>query len=225
VQRERLEGEIHLASPSDLGRQILSPMLDAFLQLHPGLRMVLHISDGMHDLLRERVDIAVRYGELRDSSLVARLLHTGPRSLVASPGYVAAHGMPAHPRDLAQHNCLALYLNGRPQLQWTFTRDGVEFTVKVHGNRRADDGALVRQWAVEGRGIAYKSRLDVQADLRAGRLVELLPEWQTDLLPVHAIVPAREHMPLRVRRLLDDLAQRFAALGDDSSAAADTVAA
>lgn len=210
AQRERLVGEIHLAASSDLGRHILSPMLDRFLARHPGLRITLHVSDNLHDMLRERVDIAVRYGALRDSALVARLLHFGPCALVASPDYIARCGAPQHPHDLARHNCIALYLGGRPQLQWPFTRDGQSITVKAQGNRRADDGALVRQWAVEGRGIVYKSRLDVQADLEAGRLVELMPDWRTITMPLHAIVPVREHMPLRVRRLLDELVARFA---------------
>ena len=217
-QRERLAGEIHVAASSDLGRHILSPMLDGFLARHPELRITLHVSDNLHDMLRERVDIAVRYGALRDSALVARRLHFGPRTLAASPAYIARCGAPQHPRDLAQHNCIALYLSGRPQLQWTFTRDGQSLTIKASGNRRADDGALVRQWAVEGYGIVYKSRLDVQADLEAGRLVELMPEWRCDEIPLHAIVPAREHMPLRVRRLLDDLVLRFAALGGGDAA-------
>lgn len=213
ARRERLEGEIHLAAPSDLGRQVLSPMLDQFLDEHPGLRIVLHVADSMHDLRRERVDIAVRYGELHDSTLVARLLQRTPRALVAAPSYVARHGAPEHPRDLARHNCLTLYLGGRPQLQWSFWRDSAPTTVKVQGNRRADDGALVRQWAVQGLGIAYKSRLDVAADLASGALVDVMPpRWYGETTPLHAIVPAREHMPLRVRRLLDALAQKFAML-------------
>ena len=211
-QRERLAGEIHVAASSDLGRHILSPMLDDFLAQHPELRITLHVSDNLHDMLRERVDIAVRYGLLRDSALVALPLHFGPRTLAASPAYVARFGAPTHPRDLAGHNCIALYLSGRPQLQWTFTREGQSITIKANGNRRSDDGAVVRQWAVEGHGIVYKSRLDIQADLDAGRLVELMPDWRCDEIPLHAIVPAREHMPLRVRRLLDDLVARFAAL-------------
>ncbi|HKX40501.1 MAG TPA: LysR family transcriptional regulator [Burkholderiaceae bacterium] len=212
ARRERLEGEIHLAAPSDLGRQVLSPMLDEFLAEHPGLRIALHVSDNMHDLLRERVDLAVRYGELPDSTMVARLLHRAPRVLVASPAYLARHGAPEHPRDLAKHNCIGLYLGGRPQLQWTLVRDGLAITVKTHGNRRADDGALVRQWAVQGLGIAYKSRLDVAADLASGVLVELMPGWRSEPVPLHAVIPAREHMPLRVRRLLDALAEKFARL-------------
>ena len=212
ARRERLEGEIHVAAPSDLGRRVLSPMLDAFLAEHPGLSIALLVSDGMHDMLRERVDIAVRYGELGDSTLVARLLHRGPRMLVASPAYVARHGAPAHPRELADHNCLVLHLGGRPQTRWNFWRDGHALAVKVRGNRRADDGALVREWAVQGLGIAYKSGLDVARDLHDGTLVQLLPEWGSEVAPLHAIVPAREHMPLRVRRLLESLSAQFAQL-------------
>jgi len=209
AQRERLEGEVHMAAPSDLGRELLSPMLDKFLARHPGLRIALHVSDSRQDLLRERVDIAVRYGELRDSTLVARLLHTTCGVLVASPEYVARHGAPQHPTDLTQHNCLTLHRSERPHLLWEFVREGVEVGVKVHGNRRADDGALVRQWAVQGLGIALKARLDVLGDLRSGRLVELMPQWTSYQYPLHAIVPTQRHLPLRVRRLLDDLVLQF----------------
>ncbi|HEY0817716.1 MAG TPA: LysR family transcriptional regulator [Rhizobacter sp.] len=210
AQRERLEGEVHLAAPADLGRHVLSPMLDDILARHPGLRIALQVSDVRQDLMRDRVDIAVRYGELDDSSLVARRLHTTQSTLVASPDYLARHGAPQHPRDLAQHNCLALHRAERPHTQWVFQRDGAGFTVKVNGNRRADDGGLVREWAVQGLGIAQKARLDVLADLRAGRLVELLPQWQGLRYPLHAIVPAQRHLPLRVRRLLDELVAQFA---------------
>jgi len=218
AQRERLEGELHIAAPSDLGREVLSPMLDGFLAQHPGLRLSLHVSDAMHDLLRERVDLAVRYGQLADSTLVARPLATTERVLVASPDYLARHGAPQQPSELAQHNCLSLYLGGRPQLQWRFERDGQATTVRVQGNRRADDGALVRQWALQGVGIAYKAKFDVWADLRAGRLVRLLPGWGGERFPLHAIVPAQRHMPLRVRRVLDELVLRFAELEHDTVA-------
>lgn len=218
AQRERLEGEVHLAAPSDLGRTVLSPLLDGFLVRHPGLSIALHVSDVRHDLLRERVDIAVRYGELRDSTLVARSLCTTLSTLVASPDYVARHGAPQHPDELAQHNCLTLHRSERPHLMWAFVRDGHEHTVRVQGNRRADDGALVREWAVQGLGIAQKARLDVLADLRAGRLVELMPQWQGQRYPLHAIVPTQRHLPLRVRRLLDELVLQFARLEEDNAA-------
>jgi DNA-binding transcriptional LysR family regulator len=210
AQREALDGEVHIAAPADLVRQVLNPMLDEVLVRHPRLRIALQVSDARHDLLRDRVDIAVRYGELHDSNLVARRLHVTQSTLVAAPAYLARHGTPQHPRDLAQHNCLALHRAERPHTQWVFQRDGTEFTMKVSGNRRANDSGLVREWALQGLGIVQKARLDLRADLRAGRLVELLPQWQGLRYPLHAIVPAQRHLPLRVRRLLDELVAQFA---------------
>ncbi len=208
--REALSGDIHLAAPSDLGRGALSTMLDLFMERHPDVRLTLYVSDTLQDLVRERVDLAVRYGELPDSSLVARRLHVTRRVVVASPDYVARHGAPQQPSDLVRHNCIALYRSGRPHLAWRFERAGVDTTVRVQGNRLAYDGALVRQWVLQGLGIATKARLDVVEDLRDGRLVELLSDWHGEDFPLHAMLPAGRHMPLRVRRLLDFLGEQFA---------------
>ncbi|MDY0056293.1 MAG: LysR substrate-binding domain-containing protein, partial [Methyloversatilis sp.] len=214
--RETLSGDIHLAAPSDLGRGALSAMLDRFIEQHPGVRLTLYVSDTLQDLVRERVDLAVRYGELPDSSLVARRLHVTRRVVVASPEYIARHGAPQHPSDLTRHNCIALYRSGRPHLAWRFERGGVDTTVRVQGNRLAYDGALVRQWVLQGLGIATKARLDVVDDLHAGRLVELLTDWRGEDFPLHAMLPAGRHMPLRVRRLLDFLGERFAQIEPDA---------
>jgi DNA-binding transcriptional LysR family regulator len=209
---EVLSGDVHVAAPSDLGRGLVSSLLDRFIEQHPELRLTLYVSDTLQDLVRERVDLAIRYGDLPDSSLVARRLHLTPRALVASPDYIARHGVPAHPSELAHHNCLALYRSGRPHLSWSFSRDGEDVTVRVQGNRLAYDGALVRQWALQGLGIATKARLDILQDIAAGRLIELLPDWRGELFPLHAMLPAGRHMPLRVRRLLDFLGEQFARL-------------
>ncbi|WP_018230150.1 LysR family transcriptional regulator [Methyloversatilis universalis] len=213
--RETLSGDIHLAAPSDLGRGALSAMLDRFIEQHPGVRLTLYLSDTVQDLVRERVDLAVRYGELPDSSLVARRLHVTRRVAVASPDYIARHGAPQQPSDLARHNCIAQYRSGRPHLTWRFMRGGVETRVRVQGNRMAWDGAIVRQWALQGLGIATKARLDVVDDLRSGRLVELLTDWRGEDFPLHAMLPAGRHMPLRVRRLLDFLGEQFAQVEPD----------
>lgn len=214
--RETLSGDIHLAAPSDLGRGALSAMLDRFIEQHPGVRLALYVSDTLQDLVRERVDLAVRYGELPDSSLVARRLHVTRRVVVASPDYIARHGAPQQPSELTRHNCIALYRSGRPHLAWRFERGGVDTTVRVQGNRLAYDGALVRQWVLQGLGIATKARLDVVDDLHAGRLVELLTDWRGEDFPLHAMLPAGRHMPLRVRRLLDYLGERFAQIEPDA---------
>jgi molybdate transport repressor ModE-like protein len=212
AQQERLEGELHIAAPSDLGRGMLCTMLDDFVERHPALRLTLQLSDAMQDLRREQIDVAIRYGVLPDSTLVARPLAVSHRIAVASPGYAERFGMPAHPKELAGHNCLSFHVAGRAQLQWRFERQGEAALVRVQGNRCASDAALVRDWAVKGLGIACKSRLDVLVDLQAGRLVDMLPGWQGERYPLHAIVPAQRHMPLRMRRLLDELTRRFAAI-------------
>lgn len=223
AQRERLEGDLHLAAPSDLGRSVIAPMLDGFLARHPDLRLAMQLSDRMHDLKRDRVDLAVRAGMLPDSGLVARPLHTTTRVLVASPGYLARHGTPAHPGDLAHHACISLYLNGQAQLQWPLWQGSESLTVRIGGNRRADDGALVRAWAVQGHGIALKARLDVLADLRAGRLVVVLPQWHGGRFPLHAVMPSNRHVPMRVRRLLEALVAGFAGIEDEGAGEGDTV--
>lgn len=243
-----LEGEIHLAAPADLARGWLLPSLAGFLERHPGITLVLHVSDTLTDLRRERIDLALRYGSLPDSDLVARPLHQSRRALVASPAYLARHGHPAHPQDLTRHNCLSLYLAGRAQIDWRFWprtapgaqgaqgvpspaargdgaeepaaahRAGKPLTVRVHGNRRADDGEIVRRWALEGLGIAYKSRLDVREDLRSGRLVELLPDWLGEPFPLHAVLPTGRYLPPRVRGLLDELLRQARRLDDAAQA-------
>lgn len=211
-----LEGEIHVGAPSDLGRHWLSPLLSPFLDRHPGVTLVLHTSDALTDLRRERIDLAVRYGAMPDSALVARPLHATRRVLVASPRYLEQHGAPAHPGELASHRCLALYLAGQAQRDWTFWPDperrGAPVTVRVRGNRRADDGELVRRWAVEGHGIAYKARLDVRQDLLDGRLVALLPQWHGERFPLQAVLPTGRYVPRRVRALLEELVARSAGL-------------
>jgi DNA-binding transcriptional LysR family regulator len=97
-------------------------------------------------------------------------------------------------------------------VRWTFHRGGESLTVRVHGNRVADDGGLVREWAVAGLGIAFKARLDVLGDLAAGRLVEVMPDWSSDTFPLQAILPTHRHLPLRVRGVLDELVVQFAHL-------------
>ncbi|KAF0814498.1 HTH-type transcriptional regulator DmlR [Andreprevotia sp. IGB-42] len=207
--QQQLAGDIHLAAPSDLTRAVLSPWLDEFLALHPQLRVVLHVSDALHDLLRDTVDLALRYGDMQDTGLVARKLCGSRQIACAAPAYIARHGSPANPAELAGHNCLTFYTGGRPATAWTFSDGKKAITVPVSGNRCADDSALVRQWALEGAGIVYKSALDVAPDIAAGRLLALLPGYLGDAVSLFAVYPGAKHLPLRVRALLDFLIGRF----------------
>jgi DNA-binding transcriptional LysR family regulator len=168
--RQQVSGMLQLAAPSDFGRNLLLPWLEAFQQQHPGIRYRLHLSDRVTNVYSDLVDAAFRQGEPPDSSMLALPVHlTNRRVLCASPAYLQAHGTPATPQALAQHSCLCFMLGEEVYDRWKFWRDGEELTVRAGGGNIANDGDVVRLWALAGRGIIYKSRLDVVADLaRAG---------------------------------------------------------
>jgi DNA-binding transcriptional LysR family regulator len=210
--KDALAGEIHIAAPADLSYQYLAKWLADWQREHPRLRLTLLIGDRMHDLKRESVDLAVRYGGLGDSALVAHPLCSGPRLPVASSAYLERVGSPKSPADLAHHAAL-LWSAGEQRFdEWQLWRgrkaSGISEQVHVSGPLCAD-GVLARQWAIEGRGIAFKVLWDVIDDLEAGRLVRVLPEYRGDDIPVHAVLPSREHQPPRVRALLAHLRAKF----------------
>lgn len=201
VQREELRGALHVAAPSDIGRNALRRWLDEFQALHPRLRVSLLLSDDVADIFREPIDVALRYGELKNSSLVAKRLLDQSAVLCASPAYVAKHGAPQRPEELAQHNCLCFHLDGLPHRLWRFSRGDESLAITVGGDRNANDGEVVRLWAIEGRGLAYKSRIDIADDLASGRLLALLPDWQTVAVPLSLVYPHRRHLSPNVRAL------------------------
>ncbi|WP_437321965.1 LysR family transcriptional regulator [Sorangium sp. So ce385] len=208
-QRRSLVGTVRVAAPSDLARSVLLPWLDEFVAAHPGVRLSLSVTDRVQDVMRDVVDLALRYGELSDSRLVARALSTTRRVLCASPAYLARHAPPRSPEDVAQHNCLTFHVNHKRHVAWRFEKDGAWTEVRVDGDRDADDAAIAHQWALAGAGLLYKSELDLVHDLREGRLVRLLPGWQGEPYPLNAILPSHRFVPARVRALVDFLAAKL----------------
>lgn len=207
-----LVGMVRVSVPSDLGRSVLLPWFDEFLASNPGVQITLSVSDRLADVVRDAMDLALRYGELEDSRLVARPLASTRRVLCASPAYLKRHGAPQTPQDLVRHNCLTFHLNGRRYVSWRFERDGEWTEVRIDGNRVADDAALAHQWALAGAGLTYKSELDLVHDLASGELVRLLPEWEGEHYPLNAILPSNRFLPARVRALVEFLAAKFTGL-------------
>lgn len=212
-----LSGRLRVSLPSDVGRQHLWRWIEDFIAAEAGPRLALELrlSDRVADLVQEPVDYAVRYGEPPDSSLVALpLAPDNRRVLCASPAYVARHGQPRTPTELKVHDCLRWGLGESVHGRWRFaTPDGETTAVEVGGSRIADDGGLVREWAVAGLGIAYKSRLDVAADLAAGRLLALLPDWLGEPAPLHWMAVGRHRLTPALRRLAESIRARCGALG------------
>jgi DNA-binding transcriptional LysR family regulator len=209
--KNQISGAITVSVPSDLGRNLLQPWLDDFLTLHPTVSVQLRISDRVADLYRQPVDVALRYGKPADSALVALpLVPDNPRVLCASPDYFARQGLPQTPAELRHHQCLRRVLGETIHDHWKFTLHGETYSVPVDGIRISDDGDVIKRWAIAGYGLAYKSRIDVLADLRAGRLQVALPAYGTEANPLYMVVAHRVVLSSVVVALRDYLQARLA---------------
>ncbi|MBK1683587.1 LysR family transcriptional regulator [Rhodoferax fermentans] len=211
--RQVMRGRIQLSLPSDLGRNQVLTWLHAFRGRHPEVSLGLQISDRIAEVYREQVDVALRYGEPKDSSLVALpIAPHNQRVLCASPAYLAQHGRPQEPKDLKQHNCLSFMLSDRNHDNWQFVRDQTKLTVRVTGAIQCDDGDAVRHLARMGAGIAYKSRLDVHQDLKQGTLIALCEDWQGEPAPLYMACPDRSQLRPPVLALRSFLIEKINAL-------------
>ena len=214
--QDQVSGVLQLSAPSDFGRNVLLAWLDEFQREHPKLTVRLLLGDRIVDLFRQPVDIVLRYGEPEDSSLVA--LPVAPdnrRVLCASPAYIARAGEPRQLEQLLQHNCLLYMLGTRVHDHWQFHDGKRELGLTVSGDRFSDDADVVRLWALAGAGIAYKSWLDVAADLRAGRLKVLMPELEGERAPLNMLCAHRAQLSKPVKLLRDMLSERCAMLARD----------
>ncbi|HHZ8762486.1 TPA: LysR family transcriptional regulator [Klebsiella quasipneumoniae] len=171
-----LSGDIRLSAPSDFGRQYLSPTIVDFTRRHPEVTFSVYLGERVEDLVANRLDMSIRVGNLPDSSLAIRHIRPNHRVLVASTDYLAARGMPASPEALHHHRCLALERHGVVMNEWRFEEAGKEQVIRVTPAMVCDDGALLRQWALSGAGIAGKSWWDVKRDVEEGRLQVLFAD-------------------------------------------------
>jgi len=211
--RSMVRGKMRISATSDFGRNVLSGWLDAFNAIHPEVTFALILGDSISNLLQDDLDLAIRFGVPQNSSMVARQLAPNRRVLCASPSYIAKRGMPAHPDELDRFDFIVLNTASGLANDWRFTcgAQSVSYTAPMARARETNDGAVARAWAIDGHGIAMKSVWDIGADLLAGRLQIVMPEWRTPDSPVHALFQRSRYMPPRVRALLDFLIERFAA--------------
>ena len=218
--RSVVRGKLRVSATSDFGRHVLKGWLDDFNILNPEVTFALALSDSLSNLVQDDIDLVIRFGVPPDSSLVARRLAPNRRVLCASPEYLKIHGIPEHPRDLERFSHIVLSSASGAANEWRFSRgsETETFTVPLEHARETNDGALAREWAVDSYGIVMKSVWDIGADLRAGRLNILMPEWRSPDVPVHALYQRSRYMAPRVRALLDFLIERFAAVSGDLEA-------
>ncbi|VVN02419.1 HTH-type transcriptional regulator DmlR [Pseudomonas fluorescens] len=203
-----LKGPIRMTATSDFGRVQLVPALDRFMQLHPDIQVTLHLGDGVIDLIEHNLDLALRNGPLVDSNLRSRALVRSQRIICAAPGYWDTHGRPDHPEQLAEHNCLILHRPGVPFSTWPFVVDGKPIAVRVSGNRIANDGGVLRHWAVQGHGVMIKNRWEVRREIEAGLLETVLDEFVPAHVDLYAVTTGRT-TSRRVSALVDFLAEQL----------------
>lgn len=185
-----LAGPIRLTATNDFGRKRLRPLLDAFQDQHTRIRTSLMLDDSTVDIIEQRFDLALRTGPLPDSTLRARLLVRGPRRVCASPAYWARAPKPSRPSDLADHNCIVLARPGAPLAVWPFRDGHQQLSVKVSGDREASDGDVLREWAVEGRGVILKNEWDIRDELQTGTLDSALDAFNAGPIDLFALHPA-----------------------------------
>jgi DNA-binding transcriptional LysR family regulator len=201
-------GHLLVSAPAGFGRQHVAPLVPSFLAEHRDLTLNLNLNDRVVDVIGEGVDVAIRIAALSDSSLVGVKLADNHRVVVAAPAYLKRHGTPQMLEDLARHNCLAISSEGS-QRGWTFQQDGKPVTLKVAGNMVCNDGAVLHDWALAGRGLAWRSMWEVGPEIAAGRLVPVLEQFAAPGNDIYAVFAQRRHLPLRIRTFVDFLRRSY----------------
>ena len=201
-------GLLRVTTSVSFGSRRLAPAIADYLAAYPDVSIDMSLHDNYVDLLEERIDLAIRLGQLSDSSLIARKLSTVEMVACASPGYLAANGTPAKPCDLIKHNCL-IYTYAASRA-WTFIdRDGKDEVVRVSGRVSGNGGDALLALAVKDAGIALAPDYLVGEDLAAGRLIRLLPDYTMQDIPVYAVYPHSRFLSAKTRTFIDFLATRF----------------
>ena len=205
------EGLLRIAAPASFGRQHIAPSLGAFLRKYPRIRIDLRLSDTVLDLASNGIDVAIRIGDLKDSSLIAKKLAPNRLVLCASPAYLATNGTPHHPDELTQHQCVVL--NGHHN--WRFnvnakSENKSTVSVRVSGRLCCDNGEVLRDAAIDGLGITRHSTWAVGPDIRNGKLVPILADFPlADNMSVWAVYLNKKFIPPKTKVLIDYFLARF----------------
>jgi DNA-binding transcriptional LysR family regulator len=196
-------GHLRITAPAGFGRRHVAPLVPHFVAQHPDVAISLNLSDRLVDLVNEGFDCAIRVGDLPDSSLVSVRLAENRRLCVASPAYLMAHGVPAHPHDIARHECLSLSSEASQTRGWAFTVEGGVVHVRPPVRLDCSDGQVLHEWCLQGLGLAWRSWWEVEGDLRTGRLVPVLQDFAAPPNGIYAVFAQRKHLPLRLRLWID----------------------
>jgi DNA-binding transcriptional LysR family regulator len=213
----KASGHLRMTAPGGFGRRHVAPLVPLFHALHPDVTVSLNLSDRVVDIAGEGFDCAVRVGDMPDSSLVSVRLADNRRLCVATPDYLARHGVPKQPSDLARFDCLSLSSDASQTRGWAFKlpkADGFEVVyLKPSGPLDCSDGQVLHDWCLRGWGIAWRSTWEVEAEISEGKLVSVLEDFAAPPNGIYAVFPQRKHLALRVRLWIDFLKLHYSRAG------------
>lgn len=201
-------GNLRISVPMVFGRLYIAPLIAEFLRRYPNIQLQMQMDDKTTDLISGGFDLAIRIGELPDSSLIARKLAPCLSVICASPSYLAQHGLPATPAVLIQHNCL-FYSYFQDGVEWSFlSPDGVQ-RVQPKGNYQVNNSDAIHHACLDGLGIANLPRFIVEPDLQTGRLQVLLTDYPLPEHGIYAVYPQRKYLPTKVTVLIEFLMEKL----------------
>lgn len=209
--RAEPKGLLRVNATLGFGRMHIAPLIASFARQHPQVEVQLQLSVNPPSLAEDAFDVCVRFGEPPDARVVARLLAANRRLLCAAPAYLAKHGTPRQPHELAQHSIIGIRQGDEAYGVWKLRSGKRTETVKVRGHLSTNDGEIAVNWALAGHGIVLRAEWDIARYLRSGRLKQVLENWQAPPADIYAVYPVRHQAAARVRAFVDHLARQFEA--------------
>ncbi|WP_266159870.1 LysR family transcriptional regulator [Dyella silvatica] len=202
------QGILRVTAPVSWGAHRLVPVIGAYTAMHPAVQVELSLNDRVVDMHEEGFDVAIRSGTLRDEQLIARPLRSSQMFAVASPAYLQTHGMPTHPSDLEQHNCLGFMPWGRDH-HWRFTRDEQQVSVPVRGGFICNSGQALLTAALHHVGVVVQADVLLAPAIRSGQLVHLLADWNLSTRLIHLVRRREVHPTAKLRSFVDFVVERL----------------
>lgn len=207
------KGMLRVNASPGFGRSYIAPLISRFMLKHPDMQVQLQLSVDPPAYSSDAFDVCIRFGEPPDGRIIARRLASNRRMLCAAPAYLARHGAPAAPKDLERHQCISIEQGGEAYGVWRLTteRDGSRKTevLRVQGSLSTNDGEAAVSWALDGHGILMRAEWDIARYLSSGRLVQVLPDYQTPDADIYATYLQKHKLSARVRVFVDFVAQSF----------------
>jgi len=203
------KGLLRVNAPLGFGRAYVGPAVSSFVKRYPDVEVQLQLTDRPINLPNDAIDVAIRFGELPDSRLIARKIAANRRLLCASPTYLQAFGRPETPKDLTRHNCIVLRQNDAAFGVWRLSRGKQSESIKVRGSLSTNEGEVALNWALEGHGILMRAEWDLAKYLRSGRLEEVLAEYETPPADIYAVYLERLNLSAKVSFFVDHLRDVF----------------